>query len=115
MADHEEHGSRKDHGPHSVFHELALELGLARPGPRDFRRCDQRIREDICERLIAEHSLEVSEVSVDVRAGNVRLEGSVPDRRMKHRIEDLSALCPGVRDVENRIRVDPGRSTPYRE
>jgi hypothetical protein len=24
---------------------------------------------------------------------------------MKHRIEDLAAACPGVRDVENRIRV----------
>jgi osmotically-inducible protein OsmY len=47
----------------------------------------------------------VSEVSVAVTDGTVVLEGTVPQRQMKYRIEDLSAACSGVKDVDNRIRV----------
>jgi osmotically-inducible protein OsmY len=35
----------------------------------------------------------------------VVLEGTVPERRMKHAIEDLADACPGIQDIENRIRV----------
>ena len=47
----------------------------------------------------------MSEVTVEAHNGTVTLEGTVPDRRMKHRIEDLCEQCIGVQDVENRIRV----------
>ena len=40
-----------------------------------------------------------------VRDGVVQLDGTVRLRRMKHDIEDIAANCPGVEDVENRIRV----------
>jgi len=33
------------------------------------------------------------------------LDGTVPERRMKHAIEDLVDACPGVQDIDNRIRV----------
>jgi osmotically-inducible protein OsmY len=42
---------------------------------------------------------------VNVLAGKVTLEGTVPSRYMKHYIEDLADGCPGVQDIENRIRV----------
>jgi osmotically-inducible protein OsmY len=35
----------------------------------------------------------------------VVLEGTVPDRYMKHAIEDLADAAPGVQDDDNRIRV----------
>ncbi len=75
-------------------------------GPKGYRRSDERIREDLCERLWRDDHADVSEVSVDVKDGTVTLQGTVRERRMKHRIEDIAAACPGVRDVENRIRVD---------
>ena len=51
----------------------------------------------------------MSDVSVDVQAGLVTLEGTVPHRQMKHAIEDIVADCDGVDDVQNRIRVNsPG-------
>jgi osmotically-inducible protein OsmY len=103
-ADHD--SSRERHGVGEALHDLALELGLKRPGPKDFQRSDERIREDVCERLAAELDVDVSEVSVEVNNGAVRLDGTVPHRQMKHRIEDISAACAGVKDVENRIRVD---------
>ncbi len=55
-----------------------------RRGPKNYARSDERLRELICERLIQDLSIDVSDVSVEVQAGRVILEGSVPDRNMKH-------------------------------
>ena len=88
-----------------IFNDLAAALGFRRRGPKNYERSDERIHEDICERLVADHRLEVEDVSVHVERGVVRLEGTVPVRRMKHEIEDIAAYCPGVNEVENRIRV----------
>ncbi|MCA8180591.1 BON domain-containing protein [Burkholderia vietnamiensis] len=77
----------------------------ARTGPKGYTRSDERIREDVCERLARALEIDVSDVSVEVRDGCVVLEGTVPTRWMKHDIEDLSDDCMGVRDVENRVRV----------
>ena len=107
MSEHDKESSQQHaHPVREVLHGVALELGLSRPRAGEFGRRDERIREDICERLIEEQELDVTEVSVAVQDGIVRLDGTVPVRGMKHRIEDLSAACPGVRDVENRIRVE---------
>jgi len=76
-----------------------------RRGPRGYTRSDERIREFICERLAQHHQLDVSDVSVEVMSGRVILEGTVPDRSMKHRIEDTADSCWGVQEVENNIRV----------
>ncbi len=87
-----------------------------RASPRADRRSDERIREDICRRLaqpverldvsdLANERLDVSDVRVSVAGGKVTLEGTVPERRMKHEIEDLVDACPGVQDIDNRIRV----------
>jgi osmotically-inducible protein OsmY len=40
-----------------------------------------------------------------VADGRVTLDGTVPDRYMKHAIEDLVDECPGVQDIDNRVRV----------
>ncbi len=78
---------------------------------------DERIREEICERLSRpfgrfesselddDERIDASDVTVTVDAGKVTLEGTVPERRMKHYIEDLVDACPGVQDIDNRIRV----------
>jgi len=73
--------------------------------PKGYARSDERIRDDVCEQLYRTPDLDVGDVSVEARNGVVTLEGTVPDRRMKHRIEDLCDQCLGVQDVENRIRV----------
>ena len=95
-----------------VLERVAMELGLKRPLPRRYARSDARIREDVCERLWHEPYIDVSEVSVTVRDGIVVLEGTVPHRHMKHRIEDVSAACAGVNDVENRIRIERAETAP---
>jgi hypothetical protein len=96
------------------FSGLAGEVDRARErqGPKGYRRSDERILEDICEALIAATHLDASDVSVDVKEGVVILEGIVPERRMKHAIEDITASSRGVTDVQNRIRVVRGGAEP---
>jgi osmotically-inducible protein OsmY len=77
-----------------------------RTGPKGYTRSDDRIREDISERLMMADSIDSSEVTITVKDGRVLLEGSVPTRSMKHSIEDLADYTAGVQEVENRIRVE---------
>lgn len=74
-------------------------------GPKGYQRSDDRLREDISERLMMAENVDSSDVTVTVVAGKVTLEGTVPDRYTKHYIEDLTDECPGVQDIDNRIRV----------
>lgn len=75
------------------------------PGPKGYQRSDERMKEDISERLYRAYHIDSSEVSVEVRAGKVTLEGTVPSRHMKHAIEDMVDDCPGVMEIDNRVRV----------
>lgn len=79
-------------------------------GPKGYTRSDERVREDISERLMQCYDIDSSEVTVQVQSGRVTLEGTVPDRHMKHAIEDIADAAPGVQDVDNRIRVSSSGS-----
>lgn len=74
-------------------------------GPKNYRRSDERIREDVCERLAMDHDVDASDIEVKVSDGIVTLEGTVDARRTKRIAEDISDLVRGVRDVENNLRV----------
>lgn len=78
-------------------------------GPKGYQRTDQRIQEDVCERLSEETHMDVTEVTVNVKDGVVSLEGSVDSRSVKHRIEDIADSCSGVKDVQNRLSVSGER------
>ena len=75
------------------------------PGPKGYQRTDERIREEICDELMQTDHIDSSEVTVEVTAAKVTLNGTVPERWMKHAIEDLADASPGVQDVDNRIRI----------
>jgi hypothetical protein len=84
------------------------ERGWYGRGPKGYQRSDERLREDICERLMADAYIDASEVTVAVADGKVTLEGTVGERLMRHRIEDRVDECMGVKDIDNRIRVARG-------
>jgi hypothetical protein len=79
--------------------------GHAGRGPRNYRRSDERIREDVCNRLTEAGHVDAGDIGVRVENGEVTLEGTVDSRREKRLAEDLAAEVRGVRDVENRLRV----------
>jgi BON domain-containing protein len=74
-------------------------------GPRGYRRADERIHEEVCERLRAHGWIDASEVEVQVREGEVTLTGTVADRRQKRLAADLAEGVRGIIDVHNRLRL----------
>lgn len=74
-------------------------------GPRGYRRSDDRIREDICDRLTEDHDIDASDIEVRVEGGEVTLEGTVDERRLKWLAEEIASRCSGVLDVHNHLRV----------
>jgi len=75
-------------------------------GPRNYKRTDDRIKEDLSERLTEDDTVDASSINIEVKQGVVTLEGTVEQRWLKHRIEDMAESCSGVRDVVNHIRVE---------
>lgn len=85
--------------------------GSRRILPKGYTRSDERLREDVCERL-AHSGLDVSDVSVSVTDGQVELSGTVARRRDKYAIENCADDCLGVADIDNRIRVVAPTTAP---
>ncbi|MET0378323.1 MAG: BON domain-containing protein [Spongiibacteraceae bacterium] len=73
--------------------------------PKGYERSDERIREDLCERLTLDPQVDASEITVTVKSGVITLEGSISDRGQKYRAEDLADNISGVKDVQNRLNV----------
>jgi hypothetical protein len=78
-------------------------------GPKNYARSDERIVEDINDRLTHADDIDASDIDVRCESGKITLEGTVEHRWMKHRAEDIADSCAGVKDVENRITVKSSR------
>lgn len=74
-------------------------------GPRNYTRSNERILEEVNERLTDDPWLDASDITVRCVDGRVQLEGHVRDRWMKHRAEDIADACMGVREIDNRLRI----------
>jgi osmotically-inducible protein OsmY len=74
-------------------------------GPRGYRRSDDRIREDVSDRLTDDAWLDASYIDVEVKDGEVTLSGMVERRGDKRRAEDLAESATGVGHVQNNLRV----------
>lgn len=77
-------------------------------GPKGYRRSDERIREEVCERLTMHGDVDASDIEVVVQEGEVTLSGTVHDRAMKRAAADCIEDISGVSDVHNQIRVSRG-------
>lgn len=101
---------RRPHGPQGWGYE-GLGYRPEPPGafsgisPRGYRRSDRRILEDVCDRLTDDEHVDASHIEVRVEDCVVFLQGTVPDRAMKRRAEDLAHAVRGVDDVVNQLRL----------
>jgi osmotically-inducible protein OsmY len=80
-------------------------------GPKGYVRTDERIKEDVHERLTDDATVDASEIEVDVKNGEVFLKGTVKNRQEKRRAEDIIENISGVKNVENRIKVQSDNQT----
>ncbi|HBY99442.1 MAG TPA: hypothetical protein DEP84_36805 [Chloroflexi bacterium] len=78
-------------------------------GPQGYQRSDERIHEDVCERLTHHGQIDASNIQVNVDSGEVTLEGTVDSRQAKRAAEDMADSVMGVRNVHNRLRVSQGQ------
>lgn len=78
-------------------------------GPKGYRRSDERILEDINERLTQHDRIDASDIEVRVEEGDVTLSGQVDSRTAKRLAEDVAYGVSGVIDVQNNLRVPRNR------
>ena len=74
-------------------------------GPKNYRRSDERIREDVCDLLTMDEHIDATAIDVRVDDNVVFLEGSVADRFAKRHAEQLADSVRGVRDVQNNLTL----------
>jgi hypothetical protein len=72
-------------------------------GPKNYKRSDSRIQEDVSDALTADHHLDASDIEVSVKDGVVTLSGKVSERKMKRYAEDCVENIQGVLDIKNEI------------
>jgi len=80
-------------------------------GPKGYRRSDDRIRDDINDRLTDDAWLDASNINIEVKDSEVTLNGKVNNRDDKRRAEDLAEAISGVRHVQNNLRVEGNDSS----
>jgi osmotically-inducible protein OsmY len=90
-------GDDADHSRHGEGHRGR--------GPKSYQRSDERIREDVNDRLTEDPWLDASEIEVEVQSREVTLSGMVRSRRDKRRAEDIADSVSGVTHVQNNLRV----------
>jgi hypothetical protein len=73
--------------------------------PKNYKRSDELIRDEICKRLALTPEIDATDIEVIVKDGEVTLRGFVDDRFAKRLVEDITECTFGVRDVLNEVRV----------
>jgi hypothetical protein len=79
--------------------------GFRGKGPKGWTRSDERIREDVCERLADSDDVDASDITVKVEGGEVTLEGTVDSRWAKREAEELACGARGAKDCLNHLKV----------
>jgi BON domain len=78
-------------------------------GPKGYKRSDERIKEDVNERLTHDAHIDAGDIEVNVKDGEVTLTGMVDGRHTKRRAEDVIENVSGVREIHNQLRVRSGQ------
>ena len=77
-------------------------------GPKGYRRSDERIREEMSDRLMTHPDVDASDIEVQVANGIITLSGTVPDRHQKRIADFIAEDIVGVDDVHNELKVRHG-------
>lgn len=81
------------------------EPNFAGRGPRNYRRSDERIEDEVNEALTRHPRLDATDIEVRVHDGEVTLTGRVDSRDAKRMADDAADSVFGVVDVVNQLRI----------
>lgn len=91
----------------SIRDEYARYYGL---GPKNYKRSDERIREDVSDHLSDDPYVDASEIEVNVHNSEVTLSGAVENRIQRRRAELAAEQVSGVSHIQNNLRVKPANA-----
>ncbi|MCC6180160.1 MAG: BON domain-containing protein [Chloroflexi bacterium] len=100
------YGRSGDYGRLGFGREEYRRGQFAGRGPRGYTRSDDRIREDVYDRLTDHPDVDASDIDVQVDNGIVTLSGSIDDRWQRREAEDVVDSVSGVRDIHNNLRIN---------
>lgn len=83
-------------------------IGYRGLGPKGYQRPEERVREDVCERLTDHPGVDARAIEVEVRDGVVYLRGTVEDRAQKRAAEEAVEQTTGIRDIRNELETRKG-------
>jgi hypothetical protein len=99
LADRARHFFGRDRDP---SHDAETHRGR---GPLGYRRSDERINDDVHDRLTEDPHIDASGITASVKDGEVTLAGTVTSRHAKHHAEHIVEDLSGVKHVQNNLRV----------
>lgn len=98
----EDRSYRTDFGRERRYETERGHRGL---GPKGYKRSDERISDEVHERLTDDSWLDASNIDIAVSDAEVTLSGTVESREAKHRAERLVEDLSGVAHVQNNLRI----------
>jgi hypothetical protein len=104
-AAHEATGGMSAWSGRDRYEDRQRRGGFAGRGPKNYRRADDRICEDVNDRLTRNPDVDAGDVDVTVKEGEVTLAGIVHDRDARRQAEDCAWEVWGVREVHNNLKV----------
>lgn len=76
-------------------------------GPKNYKRSQEKLREEVCEALLWDPGVDATDIEVSVKENRVTLKGRVDSRHAKTRAEAVVENIPGVEDIFNLLIVKP--------
>lgn len=77
------------------------------PGERGYNRQDEKIQEEIIDRLNHQSQIDTANIEVEVTDGTVTLSGTVASSSEKNLVEETAEMVSGVLEMINRLTVVP--------
>lgn len=75
-------------------------------GPKGYTRSDEKIKEDVQERLYHDSFIDASDIEVSVNDGEVTLSGTVDHKQTRRRAEDCADSVSGVKNVSLNLKIN---------
>lgn len=108
---HQQERFRHEHSRPESYRQETMHESHAGKGPRNWKRSDARIEEDVNEELTRNPRVDATEINVSVKDGEVTLSGFVRTRDERREAAECAWNARGVRDVHSQIRVSSELNT----